>query len=82
MTEKLLCQNLALKLSDYIDGELKGELCEQLEQHLEHCHNCQVVVNTMKKTIELYRDASESDQLSDPARKELYARLNIADFMH
>lgn len=82
MEDKLLCQDLVSSLSEYVDGELKGELCEELEKHLEHCHNCQVVVNTLKKTIELYRDSSDYDQMPDPARKELYARLKIEDFIH
>ena len=81
MIEEKHCQDLISALSDYIDGELNGELCIELEHHLEHCHNCQVVVNTLKKTIELYRKTSDEDQLSDPARKELYARLNIGDFV-
>jgi anti-sigma factor RsiW len=81
MKEEKHCRDLVSSLSDYIDGELNEKLCAELEQHLEHCHNCQVVVNTLKKTIELYRKTSDDEQLSDPARKELYARLNIEDFI-
>ena len=42
-------------LSEFIDGELQAELCAELEQHLEGCDNCRIVVNTLRKTIELYK---------------------------
>lgn len=80
MSEKH-CHNLIASLSDYIDGDLEKELCVKLEEHLAHCQDCQIVVNTLRKTIELYRKTSQDEQLSDPARKELYARLNIGDFI-
>jgi anti-sigma factor RsiW len=54
------CQSLLSQLSDYIDGELEKALCTEIERHLATCENCQVVVNTLAKTITLYR------QLPDP----------------
>lgn len=75
------CHDLIASLSDYIDGDLEKELCVELEEHLSHCQDCQIVVNTLRKTIELYRKTSQDEQLSDPARRELYARLNIGDFI-
>lgn len=80
MQEKHCC-DLIDSLSDYIDGDLRKELCIELEEHLANCPNCQIVVNTLRKTIELYRKTSEDEHLSDPARRELYARLNIENFI-
>jgi anti-sigma factor (TIGR02949 family) len=50
------CDELITNLSDYIDGELEPELCDQLEQHLAGCNNCRLMVDNMKMTVKLCRD--------------------------
>ena len=50
------CEKLLGSLSDYIDGELRDELCLEIEKHIAGCENCRVVVDTMKKTIYLYHE--------------------------
>lgn len=47
------CQALLGSLSEYIDGELPADLCQEIEKHLEGCSNCRVVLNTTKRTIDL-----------------------------
>ena len=49
------CQALLAELGDYIDGELEQTLCAEIEQHLAHCDDCRVLVDTTQKTITLYR---------------------------
>ena len=48
------CKQLLGNLSEYIDGDLQAELCAEIEAHLKDCDNCRVVINTLKKTVELY----------------------------
>jgi len=58
------------KLSEYLDGELDPVLGEQLTRHLEHCEDCGLVVDTTRKTIEMYCNA-EPAPLPDEVRKRL-----------
>jgi len=74
------CGSLLQNLSDYVDGSLNPNLCLELEKHLKECPNCLVVVNTLRKTIELYRTEQVSPDLPDTVRQRLYARLNLQDF--
>ena len=53
--EQSTCQTLLCLLSDYVDGELSEELCRQIEMHTAECDNCRVVIDTLRKTISLYR---------------------------
>lgn len=76
------CRQLLFYLSDYIDGDLDQSLCNELEQHLQGCRNCRIVVDTMKKTIELYQDTQEDTQLPADVRKRLFARLQLEDFLN
>ncbi len=48
------CKALLGELSDYLDGSLEQALCDELEAHLAGCEDCRVVVDTTRKTVELY----------------------------
>jgi len=73
----LECQDLLNNISAYIDGELDDELCGKIEAHIESCPNCKVVVNTLKKTIQLYQDDGESETFPLDARHRLFAALDL-----
>ncbi|MBW6466301.1 MAG: zf-HC2 domain-containing protein [Brevefilum sp.] len=67
------------QLNAYIDGELDSSLCKQLESHLETCTDCQVVLNTLNKTIELCRKDGRETTLPPDARQRLLASLGLDD---
>ncbi len=56
-----VCREIKDKLSAYLDGELESALCAEIEQHLRGCDNCRVVVDTLNKTITLYRNYGQAD---------------------
>ena len=51
------CRQLVDKISEYLDGELDPELVRELEHHLEHCEDCRIVVDTTRKTVEIFCNA-------------------------
>jgi predicted anti-sigma-YlaC factor YlaD len=55
-----VCRELKDKLSAYLDGELESALCAEIERHLNGCDNCRVVVDTLNRTITLYRDYGQA----------------------
>ena len=63
-------------LSDYVDGELDPELCAELERHMAECGDCRVVVDTLRKTVSLYRSYGHED-LPPDAKERLYAVLKL-----
>ena len=70
------CQDLLGQLSDYVDGELEASLCAELEAHLAECPNCRVMVDTVRKTIVLYRTRAATELPSD-VETRLYKVLEI-----
>ena len=52
------CQDVLDQLADYLDDDARSELCRQIEEHLARCRDCQVEVDTVKKTIVLYQAGS------------------------
>ena len=77
------CQSLLSYLSDFMDGELSPDLCEQIENHLAECHDCTVVVDTLRKTISLYHtSAANPEELPGVVRERLFRTLHLDDFTH
>lgn len=75
------CEHLLGSLSAYLDGELEEQLCAELERHLEGCENCQVVVDTLRRTVSLYKVTSSETTMPDEVRQRLYHRLELDDFL-
>lgn len=67
------CQQTIRDLVDYLDGALDAELVRLLEKHLADCEDCRIVVDTTRKTVELY---CNSEPLPLPA--DVSARLQRA----
>jgi predicted anti-sigma-YlaC factor YlaD len=43
------------QLADYLDEDVRADLCRSVEEHLHHCNDCRYYVDTVKKTIVLYQ---------------------------
>ncbi len=52
----MTCEELLKALNQYVDGEQLNELCDEFAQHLAGCNPCQIVVDNIRQTIQLYRD--------------------------
>jgi len=66
------CKEILEKLSEYIDGELDPKICQDLEQHMKDCNPCLLFIDSLKKTITLYKYAS-----AEPLpRKSTFASMN------
>ncbi len=50
------CKDLLRMLNDYVDGDLDPALCEEFEKHFAGCNPCKVVVDTIRRTIQVYKD--------------------------
>ena len=76
------CANLLGSLSEYIDGALSPELCQEIEKHLAGCENCRVVLNTTKRTIDLVQSPAGQPPLPEDVRERLFKRLNLDDYLN
>lgn len=64
------CQELKAQLSEFIDGELDDSLCAEIQKHMASCDNCRVMVDTLRKTVILYREEPE-----EAVPPDVHARL-------
>ncbi len=68
------CKNAFEEISRYLDGDLDPALKAALEAHLNKCPKCKVVVDTTRKTIDLYCDG-KLFPLPDMVRQRLHTAL-------
>lgn len=75
------CHHLLESLSDYVDGELKQELCQEIERHAADCDNCRIVIDTLKMTVSLYRESADEPEIPTDVRERLFHRLDLGEFL-
>jgi anti-sigma factor RsiW len=63
MSHKINCREILASLSEYIDAELDPSLCEEIEAHMAGCSPCVAFLNTLKKTVVLYRNCGEDREI-------------------
>ena len=71
------CTDFLAKLTDFFDGQIEPDLLAEVKEHLGTCHHCEVVVNTTRKTIDIYRHEQPyefPEELSNRLRSAIMAR--------
>lgn len=62
-TYKYICENL--------DEDFNSPICSEIKEHLKNCPNCTTYLDTLKKTVILYREY-QKPSLDEPAKKRLH----------
>jgi anti-sigma factor RsiW len=75
------CRYLLSSLSEYFDGDLSDDLCLEIELHVADCEDCQIVINTLQKTIDLYHKTAEPPDIPSDVRERLFIRLDLDEFL-
>lgn len=78
--DKKGCHALLGSLSDYLDGEAEDALCREIERHIKDCEDCRVVVDTLSRTVKLYREHGQT-RLPQDARQRLYVALDLSEYL-
>jgi anti-sigma factor RsiW len=66
----LTCKEFLQELNDYLDETGDLELRRRIESHITQCPNCFVILDTTKKTIQVYKGVLPQTLPSD-----VHARL-------
>jgi anti-sigma factor RsiW len=68
------CRELLKRCSAYLEGELDGACCEEMENHMRTCSKCRTMLEEMKWTIELCKSTPAAD-VPHEVHEALQARL-------
>lgn len=75
--KRLSCQEVLDQLSEYLDDEARAELVREVDVHLHECSHCRVEVDTLRRTIMIYR-CDEKVVLPEPLSEKLQDALQQA----
>lgn len=79
----MTCVQLLGLLNDYLDGQTREGLCQEIEAHMAGCSNCRVVVDTTRKTIALVHECNDTPiELPADIRERLFNKLGLGDHLH
>ena len=51
----LTCKEFLTELNDYLDATVDVDIRRRIETHITECPNCFVILDTCKKTIQVYK---------------------------
>lgn len=63
------CKAIINELADYLDEALDPALRASIEQHLGKCQDCRIVVDTCKKTIQIFCNSEPAPLPPDTSRR-------------
>jgi len=69
----LTCKEFLQEISDFLDENVDQELRQKLEAHISQCPNCFVILDTTKKTIQVYKGVD-----AQPIPSDVHQRLMLA----
>jgi anti-sigma factor RsiW len=64
------------RLCEALDEDISSPICQELREHLERCPDCTTQVDTIKRTVEIYR-ALPSKCVPREVEERLLHRLNL-----
>lgn len=70
----LTCKQFLQELNDYLDPSIDPETKRHLESHVAACPNCFVVVDTTKKTLQVYK-GMEPQAVPEDLKNRLWAAI-------
>jgi len=53
------CLEMFEKLSEYLDNELDEATCKAIEKHVKECVPCFICLQTLKRTVDLCKQAGD-----------------------
>lgn len=71
------CKQAYHHICDSLGQDLESPRCREIRKHLEACPDCSAYLDSLKKTVLLYREAS-SRKVPPPAHKKLFRAIDIA----
>ncbi len=72
----LSCAEIYTHLCDNLDSKLDSESCRRIKAHIAECKNCTALLDSLKKTVSLYR-TYPAPKLPASIKRELFAVLHV-----
>ena len=78
----LACQDVQAEISNYLDDDLSPDIRRALEHHLGTCRTCQILIDSMRKTLRIVTDSGSFElplERAAPLVERIMARVRRED---
>ena len=72
----LTCKQFLQELNDYLDPNVDEGLKKKLQSHVSECPNCFVIVDTTKRTLQVYKGV-EPQSIPEDVQSRLWKALEL-----
>ena len=69
------CKDFLKEISEFLDEATDPAMKADLEKHINECPNCWVILDTTKKTIQVYR-GMDAEPLPEPIHERIMRALS------
>jgi hypothetical protein len=70
------CKPFVERLCEALGEDLGSPLCRELKDHVEGCPDCALQIDTVRRTVEVYR-AMPDERVPSDMQSRLLAKLNL-----
>lgn len=63
----------------YLGQDLDSEPCKIIQEHLQVCDNCEILIDKIKKTVKIYQTTNDCEKIPTKVTKKLFSVLNLDD---
>ena len=75
MVVEISCEEVWREISNYLEGEISGEMCARMEEHFRACKHCTAVLDGTRNVVQLVGDATAFEVPAGFSNR-LYRKLN------
>jgi predicted anti-sigma-YlaC factor YlaD len=75
MVVEISCEEIWREISNYLEGEISGEMRARMEEHFKGCKHCTAVLDGTRDVVRLVGDA-RAFELPAGFSNRLYLKLN------
>lgn len=69
------CPDVLSLYSQYLEGDISAETCEQMERHLERCERCRGACESLQRTLALCRTTGDAVEVPAAVQQQVKAAL-------
>ena len=70
------CRDIARHICEELDGRISSRECREIRRHLEKCRNCTAYLDSLKKTVRMYRIVP-TPRPTAKRRRQLFMSLSL-----
>ncbi len=75
MVVEISCEEVSREASNYLEGEISGEMRARMEEHFKGCKHCTAVLDGTRNVVQLVGDATAFEVPAGFSNR-LYRKLN------